>query len=48
MTWKASKNISRRNIIKILGLPEDKLKEESWDDTDELVTNRCDKKEVKI
>ena len=37
LTWKASKNISRRNNIKILGLPEYKLKEKSWDDTEELV-----------
>ena len=29
--------MSRRNNIKILGLPEDKLKEKSWDDTVELV-----------
>ena len=31
------KNMSRRNNIKILGLLEDKLKEKSWDDTEELV-----------
>ena len=30
-------NMSRRNNIKILGLLEDKLKEKSWDDTEELV-----------
>ena len=30
-------NMSRRNNIKIVGLPEDKLKEESWDDTEESV-----------
>ena len=30
-------NVSRRNNIKILGLLEDKLKEKSWDDTEELV-----------
>ena len=30
-------NMSRRNSIKILGLLEDKLKEKSWDDTEELV-----------
>ena len=30
-------NMSRRNDIKILGLLEDKLKEKSWDDTEELV-----------
>ena len=32
MTWKTSTNTS-----KIGGLPEDKLKEKSWDDTEELV-----------
>ena len=32
MTWKTSTNTS-----KIVGLPEDKLKEKSWDDTEELV-----------
>ena len=32
MTWKASTNTS-----KIVGVPEDKLKEKSWDDTEELV-----------
>ena len=30
-------NMSRRNNIKILGLLEHKLKEKSWDDTEELV-----------
>ena len=30
-------NMSTRNNIKILGLLEDKLKEKSWDDTEELV-----------
>ena len=30
-------NMSRRNDIKIVGLPEDKLKEKSWDDTEESV-----------
>ena len=30
-------NMSRRNNIKIRDLPEDKLKEKSWDDTEELV-----------
>ena len=30
-------NMSRRNNIKIVGLHEDKLKEKSWDDTEELV-----------
>ena len=30
-------NMSRQNKIKILGLPEDKLKEKSWDDTEEIV-----------
>ena len=30
-------NMSRRNNIKIPGLLEDKLKEKSWDDTEELV-----------
>ena len=30
-------NMSRRNNIKILGLLEDKLKEKSWDDPEELV-----------
>ena len=30
-------NVSRRNNDKILGLPQFKLKEKSWDDTEELV-----------
>ena len=30
-------NMSRRNDIKIVGLLEDKLKEKSWDDTEESV-----------
>ena len=29
-------NMSRRNTIKIVSIPEDKLKEKSWDDTEEL------------
>ena len=48
MTWKGRcddmeskhehlENMSRRNNIKILGLLEDKLKEKSWNDTEELV-----------
>ena len=30
-------DVSRRNNIKIVGLPEDQLKEKSWDDTEKLV-----------
>ena len=30
-------NMLRRNNIKLVGLPEDKLKEMSWEDTEELV-----------
>ena len=44
-------NMLRRNNIKILGLLEDKLKEKSWDDTEELVKRVINEKfdtEVKI
>ena len=30
-------NMSRRNNIKILGLPEDKNREKSWEDTEQIV-----------
>ena len=36
-------NMSRRNNIKILGLPEDKEKEKTWADTEEMVKASIDK-----
>ena len=36
-------NMSRRNNIKILGLPEDKDREKSWEDTEQIVKETINK-----
>ena len=40
-------NMSRRNNVKILGLPEEKYPEKSWQDTEQIVKETISK-EVKI
>ena len=41
-------NMSRRNNVKILGLPEDKNREKSWEDTEQIVKETINKRTSEV